>query len=45
VTDSPEALDHEIEAIASAMDEHGATGGRELARLVVARYRGWAVSV
>ncbi|MGD9734601.1 MAG: hypothetical protein AB7V58_03170 [Solirubrobacterales bacterium] len=34
------ALDREIEAIATALDEHGATQRAELARLVGARYWG-----
>ncbi len=34
------ALDREIEVIARALDEHGATDRRELARLVGARYWG-----
>jgi hypothetical protein len=33
-------LDREIEAIARALDEHGATDQRELARLIGARYWG-----
>jgi hypothetical protein len=35
-----EALDREIEAIARALDEHGALSRRELSRLVGARYWG-----
>jgi hypothetical protein len=35
-----EALDHEIETIARALDEHGATDREDLARLVGARYWG-----
>jgi hypothetical protein len=38
--DSEEALDHEIDAIARALAEHGATTRDELARLVGARYWG-----
>jgi hypothetical protein len=33
-------LDREIDAIARALDEHGATDRRDLARLVGARYWG-----
>jgi hypothetical protein len=35
-----ETLDHEIESIARALDEHGVTGRADLARLVGARYWG-----
>ena len=37
---SGEELEREVDAIARALDEHGATGRRDLARLVGARYWG-----
>lgn len=40
VEGAEEALDHEIDAIAAALDEHGPTDRNDLARLVGARYWG-----